>query len=420
MTSEYRLRLVDSLLDTYAEQLPALLVVGPRACGKSTTLSRRAATVVRLDRPAEAAAFAADPDSALAGLEEPVLLDEWQNVPTVLGAVRRAVDRDPRPNRFLVTGSVRAELEHGVWPATGRLTRAAMYPMTVAEQRGLDGSAPFMDRLAAGKELPVPADTPDLRGYVELALQSGFPQAALQLSGEPHRAWLESYVADLLTHDVEQADRAAGRAPSGRKRDAQRLRRYLEAYGLNSAGVADHKTIYEAAGLAKASAEAYEALLEDLFVAERIAAWSANRLKRLVQRPKRYVVDAALMAAVLRVDVDVVMRDGDLLGRVLDTFVAAQLRPETVVSRERPRLFHVRTKNTRQEIDLVAELGGGRIAAFEVKATSAPDRHDGRHLAWLRDRYGEGFLAGVVFHTGPRVFRLEERIIAAPISTLWG
>ena len=93
----YLARLVDRLLDELLTQLPALLVVGARATGKTTTISRRAQTIVRLDRQAEAASFAADPDTALRGLPEPVLLDEWQNVPGVLGAVRRAVEADPRP-----------------------------------------------------------------------------------------------------------------------------------------------------------------------------------------------------------------------------------------------------------------------------------------------------------------------------------
>src|SRR5438034_5945209 len=107
----YRPRLVDPLLDDLVEELPALLVVGPRAAGKTTTIARRARTVIALNAEAQAAAFVADPDAALRGLEEPVLLDEWQEVPTVFGAVRRAVDADPRPNRFFLTGSVRAELD---------------------------------------------------------------------------------------------------------------------------------------------------------------------------------------------------------------------------------------------------------------------------------------------------------------------
>jgi predicted AAA+ superfamily ATPase len=109
---DYQHRLVDQLLDELLAELPALLVVGPRAAGKTTTASRHAATVIHLDEPAQAAAFRADPDAALRGLDEPVLLDEWQAVPEVLGAVKRAVDRDSHPGRYLVTGSVRAELDN--------------------------------------------------------------------------------------------------------------------------------------------------------------------------------------------------------------------------------------------------------------------------------------------------------------------
>ena len=77
-----------------------------------------------------------------------------------------------------------------------------MYPMTVGEQIGRRGRTPFFDRVADGEELTVPAECPDLRGYVELALRSGFPDAALSLTGDARRAWLESYIEDLLTHDV--------------------------------------------------------------------------------------------------------------------------------------------------------------------------------------------------------------------------
>ncbi len=132
MTS-YRQRLVDGLLAELLAELPTLMLVGPRAVGKTTTALRHAKSVVRLDRPAEAAAFKADPDAALRVFEEPVLLDEWQVVPEVLGAVKRAVDSSGRPGRFLLTGSVRVDREEATWPATGRVVRVAMYPLTVAE-----------------------------------------------------------------------------------------------------------------------------------------------------------------------------------------------------------------------------------------------------------------------------------------------
>jgi hypothetical protein len=264
--------------------------------------------------------------------------------------------------------------------------------------------------LTRGDELLPAIDTPDLRGYVDLLLRSGFPEPALRLSRAAADRWLESYVEHLVTRDAELVERG---------RDPARLRRYLEAVALNTAGIVEDKTIWEAAGIDRKTSLAYERLLLNLQVVELTPAWTANRLKRLVISPKRYVIDPALAGAVLRLDANAVLRNGDLMGRLLDTFVASQLRAELAVTAARPRIYHVRQQQGRFEIDLLAELGGGAIVAMEVKATSAPGIEDARHLAGLRDRYGDSFVAGVVFHTGPRAYALGERIVAAPISAFW-
>lgn len=407
---DYRPRLVDRLLDDLLAELPALFVTGPRATGKTTTAARRARSIVHLDREAEAIAFRADPDAAMRGLPEPILLDEWQAVPGVLGAVKRAVDTRPEPGRYLVTGSVRSDVEGDLWPGTGRLTRIPMFGMTIREQLGLGSFVPFFDRVAAGENLAPAVDTPDLRGYVDLLLRSGFPEPTLRLAESPRRRWLDSYVEHLLTRDAEQVDRG---------RDPWRLRRYLEALALNTAGIVDDRTLFEAAGINRKTALAYERLLVNLLVVEAIPAWTSNRLKRLVLSPKRYVVEPALVGTVLGIDVDFVIRNGDLLGRLLDTFVAAQLRAELASASSRPRLYHLRQQQGRFEVDLLAELGGGRLIGIEVKADAAPSADSARHLAALRDRYPETFVAGIVLHTGPRAYRLGDRLAAAPISTLW-
>jgi predicted AAA+ superfamily ATPase len=407
---EYRDRAVESALRALLAELPALLLVGPRATGKTTTASRHAATVVRLDRPGEAAAFRADPDAALRGLTEPVLLDEWQAVPEILGAVKRAVDADPHPGRYVLTGSVRADLEAETWPGTGRLVRLAMYGMTVREQLGRLGPSPFLDRLARGDNLGGPSDAPDLRGYVELALRSGFPEAALELSDIAREHWLDSYIDQLLTRDALQLENG---------RDPVRLRRYFEAYALNSGGIVEETTLLEAAGINRKTAKAYERLLTNLLIVQPVPSWTSNRLKRLVLSSKRYIADPALLASILRLDVDAVLRDGDVLGRLLDTFVAAQIRAEIAIAATRPRLYHVRTEQGRHEIDLVGELAGRRLVGIEVKAEAAPDREAGRHLSWLRDKLSDNFTAGVILHSGQRTYSLGDRILAAPIGTLW-
>ncbi len=407
---DYLPRIVDPLLDELIAELPAIFITGPRATGKTTTAARRAATIVHLDRDAEAAAFRADPDAALRGLPEPVLLDEWQVVPGVLGAVKRAVDTDPRPGRFIVTGSARGDLEGDLWPGTGRLTRVPMVGMTVREQAGLGSAGPFLDRVVAGADLAPAADSPDLRGYVELLLRGGFPEAALRMGAMARRHWLESYVDHLVTRDAAQLEGG---------RDPVRLRRFLEAYALSTAGVVEEKTLLEAAGINRRTAQAYERLLGNLLVVEALPAWASNRLKRLVLTSKRHLVDPALAGGVLRLDVDSVLRDGDLLGRLLDTFVVAQLRAELPVTLTRPRLYHVRQQQGRFEVDLLAELAGGGLVGVEIKATASPGPADARHLAGLRDRYPDTFVAGVVLHTGPRAYGLGERLMAVPISALW-
>ena len=113
------------------------------------------------------------------------------------------------------------------------------------------------------------------------------------------------------------------------------------------------------------------------------------------------------------------MQDGKLMGRLLETFVTAQLRAEAGVAAARPRLYHLRSEQGRIEIDIVAELRGQRIIGIEVKAGSAPAARDARHLGWLRDNLSDRFIAGVVLHTGPATYPLGSNIVAAPISTLW-
>jgi uncharacterized protein len=409
----YRERLVDALLPGLLQEFPAILIVGPRAVGKTTTARRYARTVVRLDRDAEAAAFRADPDVALRGMHEPVLLDEWQAVPSVLGALKRAVDDDPRPGRFLLTGSVRADAEAETWPGTGRLTRVALPGLVRREVFGSANEPGLFERIVAGgveAAARAPAEPPDLRGYVEMALAGSFPTPVLHLQAAAGRRWLDSYLEQVLTRDASQV--AGGRDPV-------RLRRYFEALASSTAGVVEDKTVYDAAGINAKTAAAYDRLLANLFIVEAVPAWTSNRLKRLARTAKRYVADPGLVSAALRVDDAGVMRDGDLLGRILDSFVMAQIRGEIPIGASRLRAYHLRQQQGRHEVDIVLEAANGRVIGVEVKAEAAPNVHSARHLAWLRDELGDRFIAGVVLHTGPRPYALGDRLAALPICALW-
>lgn len=409
----YSRRLADDALDETLSRLPAVSLVGPRASGKTTTASRHVASVVHLDRPAEAEVFRADPDAALARQPEPVLLDEWQEVPQVLGAVKRSVDADASPGRFVLAGSVRAEFEVNAWPGTGRIVRLPMFPLTQREIAGTVGGRPsFVQRLSAARPdaFAGVSPAPNIIDYVTMAVRGGFPDPVLTRGDAGAQQWLAGYV-DELTHRDAQMLRAG--------LDASRFASYIEAVAANTAGVVDDATILDAAHVNRRTGEAYWHVLEGLFVTEAVPAWWSSRLTRLVALPKRYFVDTSLVVTLARLSLDGVLRDIDWVGRLLDTWVAMQLRPELALSPLRPRLHHLRTKAGQHEVDLLVEFGDGRVAAVEVKATAAPRPDDIRHLAWLRDQLGERFLMGVVLHTGPYDFALGDRVVAAPLSTLW-
>ena len=307
---EYVPRLVDPILARLLTQVSAVMLVGPRACGKTTTATRLAGSIVRLDEDRHATAFRADPDAALLGLDEPVLLDEWQAVPGVLGAVKRAVDADPRRGRFIVTGSERAATQ-ARWPGTGRLIRLPMATLTMREMSGRIVGPSFLERVEAGDALRSVDPPLDLRDYLGLALGSGFPDL-LGADEDVRSRWLRSYIDHVLTRDTEQIEPG---------RDPGRMRRFLTAYAASTAGVVDDVTLYQAAGIDRRTAMAYERLLSDLHVVHSLPAWTPNLLKRLILSPKRHVVEPALAASILELTVDRVMRSGDLIGRLLESFV---------------------------------------------------------------------------------------------------
>jgi len=258
--------------------------------------------------------------------------------------------------------------------------------------------------------LLAPNDVPDLRGYIEMALAGAFPAPRLHLAETGRRRWLRAYLDQVFTRDAAQID--GGRDPA-------RLRRYFEALAASTSGLAEAKKLYDAAGINARTAAAYDSLLANLFIVESLPAWSTNRLKRLARAPKRYVTDPALVGAALQVDVEGVLRDGDLMGRMLDTYVMSQVRAEMRATNPELRAYHLRLEGGRHEVDLLLEVPDGRLIAIEVKADAAPATSSARHLRWLRDELGDRFVAGMILHTGPRPYVLSDRLLALPICCLW-
>ena len=412
--TKYFPRLADAPLEELFSDLPVVSVVGPRACGKTTTASRLVPNVVHLDQKSVGQAFRADADAALRAVGEPVLLDEWQFAPEVLGAVKRAVDAGSGAGRFLLTGSVSAQFLPAQWPGTGRVTELKMAPLTVRELQGHIGHDSVLDRLASGdvarlQPAVLPAQALDISGYLELALRSGFPEAAM-VPARSRVAWLESYRDQIVSRDAQLAREGI---------DVTRFGRYLEVVALHSATVTASQTLFDLAGVDRKTVLEYDHLLERLYLLAAIPAWSSRRVQRLVKTPKKVLVDAALMAAIVREDAEGIFFDAELRGRFMETFVAAQLRAELPFARTRPALYHLRDTNGRHEVDFVLAYSRGRIVGVEVKSSGTVTVKDAQHLIWLRDTLGEAFVCGVVLYTGAFTQELSDRIFAVPISTCW-
>lgn len=414
----YEPRLADAHLTGLCASFPAIMITGARATGKTTSARQHAIDVARLDLPGTAAAFRADPDAALRRAARPLLIDEWQEVPEVLGAVKRAVDADPRPGQFILTGSVRAELTNELWPGTGRVVRMSLYGLTEREVSGsLDLGRPgFVQRLARSgiDELRLPADIPTIVGYLERAVRGGFPDVVYRaLDERSTRLWMRSYLDDLITRDA---------AAVGPAKDPAKLRRYLTVLALHNAGLPTNAAIYQAAGVNATTAGGYDQLLMNLYALDVVPAWplTGNRLKALVRTPKRYLVDTGMAAAAATLSVSDLLADPDLLGRFFDAFGTAQLRPEIALIADQVSLHHLRTHGGRAEIDLVADLGRGRAVAVEFKAASVVRPSDAKHLSTFRDDLGQNFLAGAVVYAGRELYQLSDRIFAVPLCAFWG
>ena len=409
----YRPRLVDPLLHDAMSAFAAVMVVGPRAAGKTTTAARLAAQVDRLDVPDVAATYRADPDAALRRAGRPLLLDEWQEVPEVLAAVKRAVDRDRTPGQFLLTGSIRATTELSTWAGTGRVVRLAMHPLTEREIAGEVSGDDLVTRLSNGWLGAVPRQLPalDIDDYMRLATRGSFPELAFtERTARQHRLWFDSYLDDLVTSDVESID-----AP----RDPVRLRRYLTRFALNLARQPIDASLFRDADINAKTAVAYDRSLTNLAVLDIVPAWTSNRLKRLTKAGKRYLVDTALAAAAADVNEHEIIRDGDLRGRWFDAFAVMQLRAELAAASPRRAMHHLRVEGGRHEVDLVVDLGRGRLFGIEFKAGTAPTHEDARHLIWLLDELGKNFAGGVVLHSGQAVVELGDRVAALPLSASW-
>ncbi|WP_419944563.1 ATP-binding protein [Candidatus Poriferisodalis sp.] len=395
----------DELLPAF----PALWVVGPRGCGKSTSMSRFAHAVLDLSEPGTRLAAREDPDGALSDTGGTLLVDEWQEAPEILGAIKRAVDADrsSRPGRFIVTGSVRAATQAATWPGTGRLIRVRMHGLSWAEMERVERYNPI-DALFNLDQVQFASSEWRRNDYLEAIVAGRFP-VAVDLSAPNRHRWFRAYVEQLIDRDAQQVSPHTPRAG--------KLRPVLESCAARTGQQLNKQATARDAGVDFRTADAYLGLLEDLCIISRLPAWHEKRLQRLTRSPKIVLTDPGMAAYLLNTDAASLGRDPMLIGQMFETFAATELLAHIETAAEETRMFHARDRDGK-EVDLVLE-SRGNVVGVEVKSSSVVGRDDARGLMWLRDRLGDEFAGGVVLSSGRIPFQIDDRVWALPLSSLW-
>lgn len=403
-------RVVEELLATrLLPYFPAVMLIGPRGVGKSTTAGRLGDTVLDLSEDGTRRSALDDPDALLATASGTVVIDEWQEAPGILAALKRAVDADSAhtPGRFIVTGSARAAFGAATWPGTGRLIRVRMYGLTQSELADDNHYNPVD---AFFSEEPPGFGRSDLTrsDYIERVTAGRFP-AVLPHQGARRARWFDAYADQLAERD---APLITGSNPRPRI-----MRGVLASCAARSARLLNKDAVARDAAVSSATADSHLRLLTDLSILALLPAWHSNRLRRLTRAPRIHLTDPGLAAHLLNADASVLARDGNLTGQLLESFVASELLAHAETAADRTELFHYRNRDGR-EVDLLLERRG-TVVGLEVKSARSVRRDDAKHLVWLRDRLGETFRYGAVLYTGEIPYRIDHRVWALPISTLW-
>ena len=352
--ARYRARLADHELRQRLGAAGAVVIEGPKACGKTATARRAAASEVLLDVDANARrAVAIDPALVLAGAA-PRLIDEWQTEPAIWNHVRRAVDDRARPGQFILTGSAVPADDVTRHTGAGRLTRLRLRPMSLFETGRSSGAVSLRGLLAgaAPRSAESAFSVEELAGQVCRGGWPGNLQRSVNQALQANRAYLD----EIRRVDVGRVDET--------RRDPAKVGDLLRSFARNVATYAAASTM--AADLNNHTADAYLTALERLMIVEDQPAWAPHlrSRSRLRGAPKRHFVDPSLAVAALRADPDRLLRDLAWFGFLFESLVVRDLR---VYAQHRDAEVLQYRDNTGLEVDAIVQAADGTWAAFEVK-----------------------------------------------------
>jgi uncharacterized protein len=413
----YAARVVDDELKARLSSAGAVVLEGPKACGKTATARQVAASEVLLDIDAAArAAVGVDPTLVLDGAT-PRLVDEWQVEPAVWNHVRRTVDERNRPGQFILTGSAVPADDITRHTGAGRISRLQMRPMSLFESGHSSGEISLAE-IFNGRPPRSPDSGLTVAGLVDRVCVGGWP-GFQRLSVEDALIAVSAYLDEIRRTDISRVDRT--------RRDPDRVAKLLRSLARNTATAAAVTKLAADTGgadgpLTRDTVYDYLSALERIMVIEDQPAWSPHLRSRSQARvaAKRHFVDPSLAVAALGASPQRLLKDLNFLGFLFESLVIRDLRVYAQASDA--QVFHYRD-NTELEVDAIVETRDGRWAAFEVKLGGEVPIDDGAtSLLKFRGRVdmtkiGAPALLAVIVASGYGYVR-PDGVAIIPVGTL--
>jgi predicted AAA+ superfamily ATPase len=394
---------LEALIDTRI-----VVINGARQVGKSTLAEK-----VLREAPRWTARFLDDPQTRLAANSDPIgfldydglmLIDEVQRVPDLWLAIKNVVDRDPRPGRFILTGSARLlSLQSLPDALPGRTETIELWPLSQGE---IDGEPDgFVDAtFARGPDLRARSTGLRRADYLSRVARGGYPDAFRRETPRRRARFFANYLNDLVVRDIKQV------ADIERAADMSRLIALLAGRCgcvLNASNLASELA------LSAPTVRRYIDILEMVYLVQRIPAWSSGATSRVTGAPKLMFTDSG-MAAFLRTG----NHDGNATGGLLENFVLGELARQLTWSQTQARLYHYRDRDT-HEVDAILEDNAGQVVGVEVKAAETVRAEDLRSLRHLKGKLGSRMRAGYVLYCGDESLSFGDGLACLPVSALW-
>ncbi|MDO4258406.1 MAG: DUF4143 domain-containing protein [Actinomycetaceae bacterium] len=413
----YLPRTVDSVLSELLGGMGAVVIEGPRACGKTSTALQIARSSVRLDRSPELVALAElSPAEILRG-ETPRLVDEWQLAPVLWNSIRHEIDNRQERGQFILSGSAAPQDDVTRHSGAGRIGRLRMRPMSLFESGASTGEVSLAS-LRRGESVGGLSKL-TYRDLAEQGVHGGWP-GLLDATTRQAVLFNRSYCEDLCSTEISAA--------TGVRHDAVRLRRLLESVARNLSSEATLQSLAtDVSGQGNPvdpkTVATYMAALEQVFALDVLPAWSISlrSRSRLRTASKLHLADPSVACAALGIGVDRLARDPEFFGQVFESMVIRDLR--ALVAAEFGRIYHYRD-NTGLEIDAIVEYPDEAMwGACEVKLGSSKIPDAERNLLKLRDERVDvskiGDPAYLVIITGTEyAYTLPSGVHVVPLGVL--